>query len=121
MKSLNPCSNGIQKYTFNGEPLFSEVFVLILVLMEYKNTTINAQENSSSVVLILVLMEYKNTIKNKKTTNLKICLNPCSNGIQKYELNRRGKVTSSGVLILVLMEYKNTIYKALKETYKYLS
>ena len=36
-ESLNPCSNGIQKYYQNEEQL-KEFQVLILVLMEYKNT-----------------------------------------------------------------------------------
>ena len=37
-------------------------------------------------VLILVLMEYKNTACYQNKKNKKISLNPCSNGIQKYSL-----------------------------------
>ena len=59
--------------------------VLILVLMEYKNTIIMKDfVSTNSFVLILVLMEYKNTIMN--------------------EMERERQE----VLILVLMEYKNT-------------
>ena len=35
-------------------------------------------------VLILVLMEYKNTEAKTKNNVSFVCLNPCSNGIQKY-------------------------------------
>ena len=57
---LNPCFNGIQKYIKRNELIIFRP-VLILVLMEYKNTT-TAVGKSSNFVLILVLMEYKNTV-----------------------------------------------------------
>ena len=58
---LNPCSNGIQKYTTAHQASLTSV-VLILVLMEYKNTHKSARgSNGHHFVLILVLMEYKNT------------------------------------------------------------
>ena len=52
--------------------------------MEYKNTSIFDHSPRGRFVLILVLMEYKNTPLLKEEQFLKMCLNPCSNGIQKY-------------------------------------
>ena len=67
----------------NGVVSFSGV--LILVLMEYKNTMLEfVRIPTPQEVLILVLMEYKNT-------SLRVYAG-------KWEV----------VLILVLMEYKNT-------------
>ena len=62
-KCLNPCSNGIQKYFYRTASILLLKLVLILVLMEYKNTNAEIGEN----------LEIDS-------------LNPCSNGIQKYSL-----------------------------------
>ena len=53
-------------------------------------------------------MEYKNTGIGVLGALLENCLNPCSNGIQKYLLQTNGVNLILKVLILVLMEYKNT-------------
>ena len=60
-KLFNPCSNGILKYKR-------------YVVRHYFR---------SSDVLILVLMEYKNTYRGDLSDHPPR-LNPCSNGIQKY-------------------------------------
>ena len=56
-------------------------------------------------------MEYKNTGIGVLGALLENCLNPCSNGIQKYLKQRRVVQRHRRVLILVLMEYKNTMKK----------
>ena len=61
-RSLNPCSNGIQKYNYKLTRFHKSWFVLILVLMEYKNTLERSFNEVEVDVLILVLMEYKNTL-----------------------------------------------------------
>ena len=43
-------------------------------------------------------------------------LNPCSNGIQKYNNSDTSDKPFRKVLILVLMEYKNTFFTNLKKT-----
>ena len=53
--------------------------------MEYKNTCNNLCNGDHIHVLILVLMEYKNTINRKYLRKCISSLNPCSNGIQKYK------------------------------------
>ena len=58
--------------------------LLILVLMEYKNTFSVRQIFRCVRVLILVLMEYKNTMVQQHQLVRNVSLNPCSNGIQKY-------------------------------------
>ena len=57
-------------------------------------------------------MEYKNTYHLVKMEVHPWCLNPCSNGIQKYNQGTRQKSQGRNVLILVLMEYKNTWFSA---------
>ncbi len=61
-------------------------------------------------LLILVLMEYKNTDNGRICSYERKCLNPCSNGIQKYKGEGENDGERVEVLILVLMEYKNTIF-----------
>ena len=58
-------------------------------------------------VLTLVLMEYGLwQRKSRKTDNVCVRLNPCSNGIWSLTLSNRTRMNHSfGVLILVLMEY----------------
>ena len=60
--SLNPCSNGIQKYRLKKRTHWKALRVLILVLMEYKNTDTPSPNPDPDP-----------------------SLNPCSNGIQKYD------------------------------------
>ena len=62
-KLFNPCSNGIQKYFTDYEKEYNYRNVLILVLMEYENT-------SRTLMLSVPVRR----------------LNPCSNGILKYAL-----------------------------------
>ena len=58
--------------------------------MEYENTLEKASKVGATVdVLILVLMEYENTFIRKMVTSMLKCLNPCFNGIRKYNLVAR--------------------------------
>ena len=82
-RRLNPCSNGIQKY-YEEEFICSLRGVLILVLMEYKNTR-------SSIGFMfrfrrLNPCSYGIQKYAAAATIWALCagLNPCSNGIQKY-------------------------------------
>ena len=67
LKSLNPCSNGIQKYSFKS---FEKTYQPICLnpcsngIQKYSDWEWDASENLG--VLILVLMEYKNTDEDGK-------------------------------------------------------
>ena len=82
MLCLNPCSNGILSDFTPQINTSGDVYVLILVLMEYSLTSNGACDADWSSVLILVLMEYSLTDSISESIALRSAsLNPCSNGI----------------------------------------
>ena len=59
-----------------------QIFVLILILMEYSLTTESGYSNDGVTVLILILMEYSLTLtKILRLRGTTVSLNPYSNGI----------------------------------------
>ena len=107
LMGLNPCSNGIWSLTSykNGGIMGREV--LILVLMEYGLWPHGSEKmKNPNRVLILVLMEYGLWLSPIGSfVILKVCLNPCSNGIWSLTFPLLSQGLMTYVLILVLMEY----------------
>ena len=78
---LNPYSNGILTDSLYDSYHVTLEGVLILILMEYSQTSGTEEKPYPRRVLILILMEYSQTYLSWAREIYRRCLNPYSNGI----------------------------------------